>query len=305
MFLLVSKQLIVMAFITIAGFIFAKIVGVGDKEQKFLSKMLLYFINPCLTFTSFNVEFDAGKLKQLGFVALLSLLIHGIMILLGILSSKEKIERVGVVFTNCGFVGIPLIRGVFGNEGVFYLMGYLVIFNILLWTYGYHQMCGSVNFKKIITNPNIIAVCAGLLAFCLPVSIPEFITKPIGMIGDTNTAMAMILLGILFANFDVETVKRYLLRTVKFTLNRLVVCAVVNLIVLAILYHFCVGMADAKMMFFVVLICSMCPCATSVPGLACVFDHDTDFASLIVSVTSLLCVVTVPAFVALAEFFIR
>lgn len=305
MYLLVAKQLIIMAFITIAAFIFAKTVGVGEKEQKFLSKMLLFFINPCLTFTSFNIEFDATKLKQLGFVALLSLLIHVVMILQGLLSSKEKIERVGVVFTNCGFVGIPLIRGVFGDTGVFYLMGYLVIFNILLWTYGYYRMCGTINIKKIVTNPNIIAVTLGLIVFCTPWPVPEFISRPIAMIGDTNTAMAMILIGILFANFDWKSVKNYWKRILNFTLWRLAAVPFVNLIILAVIYHFCSGMADAKMMFFVVLICSACPAATSVPSLACLFDEDTDFASLAVSITSLLCVLTVPSLVALAELFIK
>lgn len=305
MFLLVAKQLLIMACITVGAFIFSKIVGVGDKEQKFMSKLLLYFINPCLTFTSFNIEFDAGKLKQLGFVALLSLLIQGVMILMGILSSKEKIERVGVVFTNCGFVGIPLIRGVFGDEGVFYLMGYLVVFNILLWTYGYWRMSGLINLKKIVTNPNIIAVTLGIIVFCLPWTVPEFIARPIAMVGDTNTTMAMILLGILFANFDWKTVKQYLKRILNFTLWRLAFVPFVNLVILVVIYYFCGDMTDARMMFFVVFICSACPAATSVPSLACVFDDDTDFASLAVSVTSLLCVLTVPSLVALAELFIK
>jgi predicted permease len=64
-------------------------------------------------------------------------------------------------------------------------------------------------------------------------------------------------------------------------------------------------MPQIKMMIYTVLICSMCPAATSVPSLACVFDKDTSYASLIVSVTSLLCMISLPAFVALAEFFIK
>ena len=48
MALLVIKQLVIMALIALGGFIFAKSFGVSDKEQKFLSKLLLYFINPFL-----------------------------------------------------------------------------------------------------------------------------------------------------------------------------------------------------------------------------------------------------------------
>lgn len=319
MYLLVIKQLLTMLFIVAAGFIFAKISKIGDKEQKFLSKMLLYFINPCVVIHSFNLEFDAGKLKQLIFVFFIALFIHGVMIVIGILFTLSKkpflhdynqLDRIGVVFTNCGFVGIPLIRGVFGDEGVFYLMGYLVVFNILLWTYGYYQLSGTVKIKKIITNPNIIAVILGLCIFCMPFTLPEFIEKPITMISDLNTAMAMILIGVLFAEFKLPEIQgmkpsTYAFRVARFTFLRLVLCSIVNLFVLYGIYLFCRNIPDARVMLFVVLICSMCPAATSVPSLACVFDKDTSYSSLIVSITSFLCMLSVPSFVALAELFIK
>ena len=326
MYLLVMKQLITMLLIVLSGFIVARCFKVGDKEQKFLSKMLLYFINPCLVVSSFNLEFDALKLKQLGFVAAISLIVHGLMILVGLLFTLSKdeakrdlniLDRVGTAFTNCGFVGIPLIRGVFGDEGVFYLMGYLIIFNLLIWTYGYHQLSGTINLKKIITNPNIIAVCIGLVIFCLPVTLPEFIAKPVSMIGDLNTAASMILLGILFADFkkpeggQAKTSGAYFVfRIAKFSAVRLVVCAIVNLIFLMLIFKgvsalqifACLGNPDAmRMMIFVTLICSMCPAATSISSLACVFDKDTSYASLMVTITSVVCMVTIPMFVALAE----
>lgn len=308
-----------MMIIVAAGFIFAKICKVEDKEQKFLSKMLLYFINPCVVINSFNLEFNPGKLKQLAFVFFISLCIHGVMILIGTLFTLSKkpflmdynhLDRLGVVFTNCGFVGIPLIRGVFGNEGVFYLMGYLIVFNILLWTYGYYQLSGTINLKKIITNPNIIAVALGIIIFCMPFTLPNVIAKPISMIADLNTAVAMILIGILFAEFKLPEIQGmktsdYIFRVVRFTILRLVVCSIVNLFVLYGIYLLCGNIPDSRMMLFVIFICSMCPAATSVPSLACVFDKDRSYASLIVSITSLLCMISVPSFVALGELFIK
>ena len=202
-----------MIIITLAGYIFARIAKVTDEQQKFMSRLLLYFINPFLVLNSFNMEFSWLKFRQLWFAAFIALILHGVMILLGFLSSKEKIDRVAVAFTNCGFVGIPLIRGVFGDEGVFYLMGYLIVFNVLIWTYGYYQFCGATNVKKIITNPNIVAVAIGLVMFCLPFKLPELLQKPIVMIADINTPMAMLLLGILFARFEFD--RTYIRRLVK------------------------------------------------------------------------------------------
>ena len=88
MYILVMKQLITMALIALGGFIFAKIFKVEESQQKFLCKLLLYFINPFMVVKSFNLVFDADKLAQLGFVFAVSIVIHGIMILTGFFSSK-------------------------------------------------------------------------------------------------------------------------------------------------------------------------------------------------------------------------
>lgn len=305
MYILVMKQLFTMCLIALGGFIFAKIFKVEDSQQKVLSKLLLYFINPFMVVKSFNLEFNSDKLVQLGFVFAVALVIHLIMILIGFFSSKEQVDRLVVCFTNCGFIGIPLIRGVFGDEGVFYLMGYLVVFNITIWTYGYYIMCGSINLKKIITNPNIIAVIIGIAIFCSPWTLPEIIARPVIMIGDTNTAMSMLLIGILLANFKPSDGKLYALKIAKVSLFRHVVCALVNIGLLFVVWKLFPNMPDCRILLFVVLICSMCPAATTIPGLAVLFNRDETYASLTVSFTSVLCMFFLPAFVALAELVIR
>ena len=305
MYVLVTKQLITMAIIGFCGFIFAKIFKVTENERKFLSKLLMYFINPTMVLNSFNREFDSQKLEMLGLVVILSLIIHLVMIALGIFTCKEKIDRLAIAFTNCGFIGIPLIRGVFGDEGVIFLMGYLAMFNIFVWTYGYHQVSGTSNILKVITNPNIIAVVLGILVFCMPFTLPEIIARPLSLVADTNTAISMVLVGVLIADFHPSESKAVFPRLVKMTLLRLVVCAIINIAILFLAYKLIAGMPDARMIIFVVLICSMCPVATSIPSLACLFDQDAAYASLTVSITSILCIITLPGFVALAELIIK
>ena len=63
MSLLVRNQLFTMCLIALGGYIFAKIFKVEDSQQKFLSKLLLYFINPFMVVKSFNLEFDVDKLE--------------------------------------------------------------------------------------------------------------------------------------------------------------------------------------------------------------------------------------------------
>ena len=317
-----------MMLIGLTGFIFAKIFKVDEKEQKFISRLLLYFINPFLILSSFNKDFSLLRLKQLLIAIFIALLLHIVLILVASLFSITKnpvkkdynaINKLAMIFTNCGFVGIPLINGIFGEDGVFFLMGFLVIFNIALWTYGYFQMSGSMNPKKIITNPNVIAVFLGLLIFCLPFNLPEFIARPVSMIGSMNTPLAMILIGILFADLKLprKTEKsaelkqnelsrsQYVFMLLKTLFVRLVVSSFASLLLLLLCYKIIKNVPDSRLIIFVIYICSLCPAATSVPSLACLFEKDSSYASLLVSLSSLLCMLTIPLFVALGEIFIK
>lgn len=303
-----------MALIVLGGFIFAKVFKVDDKEQKFLSKLLIYFINPFLILNALNIDFEFSKFVQLALVFVLSLIVHFIMIALALLIARSKnpeekdyctLDALAMMFSNCGFIGIPLIRGVFGDEGVFYLMGFLVAFNVLMWTYGYSKLSGRVDLKKIATNPNMIAVVLGLIVFFVPYPLPEVVSKAIGMIGELNSATAMILIGVLFAGFTFES--KYIKHILKVCFVRLLLSGIVVSLLIVLIYKLMApGMNPAesdllKMILFVVLICASCPCATSVPSLACLFNKDGEYSSMLVCLTSLLCMVTVPAVVAFAE----
>ena len=305
MYILVVKQLVTMLIILVSGFAFAKITKATPAESKGLSRLLVFFINPCVVVTSFNMDFDPQKLKNLLFVAAVSTVIHLVMITIGFFSSKDKIDRLTVAFTNCGFMGIPLINGVFGPEGVFYLMGYLILFNITLWTYGYYQISGSTNIKKIILNPNILSVVIGLVLFCTPLTLPAVLLTPVSMIAGTNTAVAMILLGVLLAEFKPSQFKNYSVRILKILFVRMILISIVNIAILFVVFKLFGSIPNAITMIYVILICSLCPCATSIPTMACLFEKDSVYASLTVSISSVLCMISIPAFVALAENFIR
>lgn len=335
------NQLLVMMVIALLGFIYSKLTKVTDLQQKFLSHLLLFFINPCVTINAYNIDFDKNKLIGLFISIVLSFLITFIMIFLSKVFFRKKsdeniIKRISVIFTNCGFVGIPLVSVVFGNEGVFYLMGYLVAFNITLWTYGYSLVTGEKDFKKAITNPNVIAVSAGIILFCLPVKLPSFFAKPVELIAGLNTAVSMILLGILFGGIKKEWIKK-LFDTLKTPFSRdekkslrwkkifsVLYTAFLRLVVFAFV-SMCFSLlviliskkifADEKTMMYctifvvtvVVFIASLCPSAISVSSFACLFDKDVVFANFIVCLTHILSVITIPFFVfmltSIADFF--
>ncbi|HAH60895.1 MAG TPA: hypothetical protein DCL73_02210 [Treponema sp.] len=315
MHFLVLKQLVIMMLIAALSFVFSRRNKFGETESQFLSKVLLFFVNPCLIVNAFNIPYDSDKMRRLAFIIFICIGVHLLLTLVATLAVHSKneagrmldgLDRIGIVFTNCGFIGIPLINGVFGPSGVFYLMGYIVVFNVYLWIYGEYLMSGRVNWKKVVTNPNVIAVAAGLVLFCLPFTLPGIVAKPLSLIADLNTALSMILLGMLFAGFRKSAGGvSYTGRVIKASVVRLIVSSFVVLAFLYAVYRLFPGVIDLREILFVVYIASLCPTGMSSSTFACVFKRNAAYTSLTVSATSVLCIVTVPLFVKLAELFIK
>lgn len=313
MYLLVIKQIIIMLIIAASSFAISKTFKFGKTELQFVSRMLLLYINPCLILSHFDLDYDVEKLKQFGIVVVLSIVAHFLLALVALIFARSKneeekeldcLDKLATVLTNCGFIGIPLIEGVLGHEGVFYLLAYIATFNVFVWTYGYHLMSGKVLIRKIITNPNIICVIAGIIVFCIPVRLPEVISKPISLVGSMNTAMAMILLGMLFANFKRTGETSYTKRLIKVCILRHVASAFVMFALAFVAIRVFANVPDIRTMSFVVFIAGLCPTAMSVSSMAVIFDKDKSYAALLCMVTSVVCVVSLPLSVGIAELFI-
>ncbi|MCQ2610698.1 MAG: AEC family transporter [Treponema sp.] len=312
MYLLVLKQLIIMLIIAVISFFVTKLFKFGEREQQCISKLLIYVINPCLILGKFDIDYDPKMLKAFFCVLIISVAVYAVMIGVSRVARvfhapqprMDPIDLNGSVFTNCGFVGIPLIEGVLGGTGVFLLLGYITVFNIVLWTYGYSVMTGKISLKKMITNPNVLCVIVGIILFCLPVRLPELVSRPLAYIGASNTACAMALLGMLFANFKKTSQENYTVRTIRFCIWRLVIIPAFVLAVLFAVMKFMPGIIDKDLLFsicIVVFIAALCPVAMNVSGMAVLFDKDESYGALICLVTSILCVGTMPLSVLLAE----
>ncbi|MBP5267782.1 MAG: AEC family transporter, partial [Ruminococcus sp.] len=199
----ILKQIVIMFIILLIG-LGCSLKGLITKEgNKQLSKVALYIVNPLLIFMSYQSEYSARLLKGLLWSFLLSGISFGVAIALStLLISKKRpehsLERFSAVYSNCGFIGIPLIRGIYGDEGVLYLTAYITLFNILVWTHGYMTMKESRDFKSFIkaaTSPSVIAVFVGLIFYLMQIRLPEILHTSLQYVSDMNTPLAMLIAG--------------------------------------------------------------------------------------------------------------
>ena len=181
---------------TAAGLVKAGVLKAED--SKVLSRLSLYFVTPCVIFNSFQKELTPEVRQGLLMAALLGTCFHILYILIAGLSRRiwkaTDVERASIIFTNAGNLIIPIVAYVLGQEWVIYVSGYIVVFNILFWTYGVRMFDGKgkLDIKKILLNPNILAVICGLIFLFAGIRLPGPLSVAFSdvaaMIGPQNEA---------------------------------------------------------------------------------------------------------------------
>ncbi|MBQ1840647.1 MAG: AEC family transporter, partial [Atopobiaceae bacterium] len=200
MVLILIKQILVMLAMMSIGVILFKLGQLDEKGVGQLSNLALYVATPCVVIRALAIPFDAEKISTGVLVMLFFLIIFAVSVVIGRFGCG-KADRVGtfaVVFSNSGFVGIPLIQGILGEEYVFYVTMTMVVGTITFWTYGVLLMSGDkneVSVKKILTNPNLIAVVVGMILFFTIDELPYVVMQTLAGMANMNTGLGMVILG--------------------------------------------------------------------------------------------------------------
>ena len=185
----ILNQVVLMLILVVAGIICYKCRVITKDGSKQLSNLLMMVISPVVIFVSYQRDFDPTMLVGLAQAFGLSLLGFGIAIAVAylFLHKTEKydvvIERFSTIYSNCGFMGIPLVDAMFGSEGVFYVTAVITAFNLLVWTHGVYTFTSAgekFSFRGLINALNYIS----------------------GM----NTPLAMIVAGVTVAQTDLKKV---------------------------------------------------------------------------------------------------
>ena len=190
------------------GFLCSKVGLIDQPAEKKLTGLLLKVVQPVYLLMAYQRAFDKGLLRDFMISMAMAAFAFLVMILLPYLFFKKgsRDREVGLLLTafpNTGFFGIPLVSGIYGAEGVFFLTTMITMFNVLLWTYGVLLMSGKrdtlKNTVKRLISPSLIAIVAGLLCFSFGWLLPEVVTSPLKKLGDMNTPLAMLISGAVVA----------------------------------------------------------------------------------------------------------
>ena len=299
-FLSVILEVAVILILILVGYFTVK-KGMFTKESLgSITSFLLYIVTPCLIVSSF-LSAESGKLD--GWTLLLAAVLPALSIVISIAlsylffrkePSRRRVLRFSMIFCNVGFMGIPLVEGIVGSEGVLYGSFFIAVFNIFCWTYGYVMMGGGkVRLKALLLNPGVIGLVIGLPLYLLDVPVPALIERPIELISALNTPLAMIVVGGYIAQVKLRAFVSDL-AVYKMAVLRLVVAPLLYLALVWLL-------RPDETLLMSTVIQAATPVAANCVLFAVQYDSDAELASKSVAVSTALSVVTIPLLTVLVQ----
>ena len=308
---IVVGKIFEMFIIFVCGFIVYRVHLIDAPTVSHMSNLLLLCISPLLIFESYQIDFDMTLLHGLLWALLGSALCYIATVVLSDIifrrnTDHSAIEKMATVYSNCGFIGVPLAAGVLGAEGVFYATAYNAMFNLMLWTHGVlimkkgsgqsSKLLDKENLKNLISPP-IIAVFLGVFCFVFQLRLPTLMTEPLDMIADMNTPVAMIVAGANLAQSEflknLRNLRIYLICAIKLLLFPLVGLAI--LWALPVSFH----------VSFTLFLCVACPTGAVTIMFADRYGQDAPYASEIFVTTTVLCALSIPLLSIPAEYLLR
>lgn len=302
MFILIFEQQMKMFFIMLLAFVCYRIKLVNQEGNRSVSNLLLMVVNPFVILTVYQTDYDPELVRGLLLAFAAAAITHflGVFVVTVLIRPKSGadycIERYNAMYSNCAFIGIPLINSILGDTGVFYLTAYMVVFNLFTWTHGVVLMekkCSLKNLREGLLSPMFLATILAVILFFAQFKIPAVLLDSMTYVADMNTPLAMMVAGFSVAQADL----RKMLRNIRLFF----VCAAKLLLMPLLFLPFLMLMGLPQTVSLTALIATACPAAATGTMLAIRYKQNYTYSSEIFALSTVLSIITIPVVVMIAE----
>ena len=303
MFITVFTQVSVLLLMIAVGFIAAKTGIMTEAGAACCTDIALIIATPCVIIKSLMRKFDAAVMKSLLLAVALTLLVQVLMITLGTLFlrskdlKRQRTLRFGSIFANCGFMSLPLQEVMLGADGTLYGSAYVIMFNLVVWSYGVYLISGDKRYiqpKKLFVNPGIAGLLIGLIIFVFSVPVPRVLSSTVNYLAAIYTPLPMLIIGYHLSKTNVLKAFKDI-KCIAAVVLRLLVYPLVSLGVLYLL-----GVRGTLLVS--VIISLSAPVAAVTTMFSSKFGGgDTALSVDMVSLSTVLSIITMPAVITLAQ----
>ena len=221
--------------------------------------------------------------------------------ILGRVFHLNEVEVASIYYSNSGNLIVPIVMFILGKEWVLYGCVFMSVQLVFIWTH-----CKKIisresvyDWRKIILNINMISIAIGIVLFLTRIHLPKDINSTLSAVGGIIGPASMIVTGMLFAGMDFKQI--FASKRVYFvTFLRLIVVPAIALVLIKFSYLASLSSNGPKIML-IVFLAIITPSASTVTQMCQVYGNDSQYASAINVVTTLLAIITMPLMVMLFQ----
>lgn len=303
--ILLMEQIIQLFLMIFMGFLIVKAKLLNSEDSKILSIIVLYLIIPCVIINAFQVDYTPQTVKGLLIALVGSVMTQVILLIvvsiLGRVFHLNEVEVASIYYSNSGNLIVPIVMFILGKEWVLYGCVFMSVQLVFIWTH-----CKKIisresvyDWRKIVLNINMISIAIGIVLFLTRIHLPEDINSTLSAVGGMIGPASMIVTGMLFAGMDFKQI--FASKRVYFvTFLRLIVVPAIALVLIKFSYLASLSSNGPKIML-IVFLAIITPSASTVTQMCQVYGNDSQCASAINVVTTLLAIITMPLMVMLFQ----
>lgn len=303
----IITSLVMIFILMVPGLIFRKAGVISVEQSDGISSIVVNITWPCLVIDAMQIDFSIDMLKESGYMSVIALVIFAAIVAVTFILSwmlrldrrKKYITAFMLLFGNTGFIGLPVIKALYGGEAMFFAGILEIINDVAIFTIGIMliQMSAGARMKiepRRIFNPGLIGVIIGLVLFLLDFRLPDVLGGAVEMVGDATTPLTMFLIGYQLGGMKLKEIlgdrNVYAVSFVK-----LIVVPVLALVALRLLT------GEFSLMEKVLILSFAMPAASMSAIFSQQYRGEAAFATKTVLLSTLLSVITIPVFAIIME----
>lgn len=303
--LLLMNQIIQLFIMIFMGFIIVKAKLLKAEDSKILSVIVLYLIIPCVIINAFQVDYTPQTVKGLLIALAGSVMTQVILLIvvsiLGRVFHLNEVEVASIYYSNSGNLIVPIVTFILGKEWVLYGCVFMSVQLVFIWTHCKKIISreSTYDWRKIVLNINMISIAIGIVLFLTRIHLPAIINNTLNAVGSMIGPTSMIVTGMLFAGMNFKQI---------FANKRVYFVSFFRLIIVPVIALFLIKCSqlstfssNGNKLMMIVFLAIITPSASTVTQMCQVYRNNSQYASAINVVTTLLAIVTMPLMVMLFQ----
>lgn len=297
--MVVVDTMVELFLLLILGYGLAKKGMIDPKTNGKLSALVVHVSLPALILASVFENMDKGSLSEvlefflagLGFYVVMIVLSRILIWLSRIPKEQRGTYQFMLIFSNCAFMGYPIMEALYGTKAIFLSSIFNLPFNLLAFSYGIILISGKgeqtarFNPKKLL-SPGIIASLLALVIFAVRIRVPQVVEQTLDIVGTLTTPLSMLVLGASLAEVPLKEV---------FQERRIYWMSFLRLIVLPVITYFLIKLVTSDpLLIGVATMSAAMPVASLAVMLSNQYEGNTRLTSVGVFISTALSVVTIP-----------